>query len=78
MEYEKNGEIKTERFLSRTKPKQKNYIETKPIDAPKLKNRERNLVGLAKSKSIKKIRVDILGNRYYASKEKFSLMVDKF
>ena len=78
LEYEKNGEIKTERFLSRTKPKQKNYIETKPIDAPKLKNRERNLVGLAKSKSIKKIRVDILGNRYYASKEKFSLMVDKF
>ena len=78
LEYEKNGEIKTERFLSRTMPKQKNYIETKSIDAPKFKNKKQNLVGLAKSKSIKKIRVDILGKRYYASKEKFSLMVDKF
>ena len=59
-------------------PKQKNYIETKPIDAPQYENDKRQKIGLAKSKSIKKIRVDILGNRYYASKEKFSLKVDKF
>ena len=78
LEYEKNGEIKTERFLSRTKPQNKNYIETKPINAPKFKNKKQNLVGLANSKSIKKIRVDILENRYYASKEKISLKVDKF
>lgn len=78
LEYEKNDEIKTERFLSRTMPKQKNYIETKPIDAPQYENDKRQKIGLAKSKSIKKIRVDILGNRYYASKEKFSLKVDKF
>lgn len=75
IEYEKNGEIYVERFLSRTMPQQRNYIETKPVDAPEFQ--KRNLVGLGKTKSIRKIRVDILGKRYYAGKEKFPRCIDK-
>ena len=74
IEYEKDGEIFTERFLSRTIPKAKNYIETKPTFAPNFD--KQNRVGLSKTKMIKKIRVDILGNRYYAKDEDFTLDID--
>ncbi len=70
IEYEKNGEVYRERFLSRTMPKVRNYIETKPID--KAKFEKQNLVGLGKTKSIKKYRTDILGNQYLCTKEDFS------
>lgn len=71
IEYEKNGERFRERFLSRTMPKVKNYIETKPID--KAKYEERNLVGLSKTNYIRKYRMDILGNYYPCDKENFSI-----
>ena len=74
IEYEKGGEIFTERFLSRTMPKVKNYIETKPTFAPNFD--KQHLVGLSKTKMIKKIRIDILGNRYYAKDEDFTLDID--
>lgn len=74
IEYEKDGEIYTERFWSRTKPKDRNYIEIKPIDASKFEKQRQ--MGLSKTKMIKKIRVDILGNRYYCKKEKFVKEVD--
>ncbi len=74
IQYEKNGEYYTERFLSRTKPKQRNYIETKPVDAPNFE--KRNVIGLAKTTSIKKVRLDILGNQYYSTSEKFKIIVD--
>lgn len=70
IEYEKNGEVYLERFLSRTKPNSKNYIETKPIQMAKFS--KQNLVGLSKTTSIKKYRMDILGNYYLCSKEDFS------
>lgn len=71
IEYEKKGEIFRERFLSRTMPKDRNYIETKPIDRPKFD--KRNLVGLSKTTYIRKYRADILGNVYPCDQEKFSL-----
>lgn len=77
IEYEKNGEIKRELFWSRTMPKNSNYIETKPISAGKWKGKKQNFVGLAKTKYIKKIRSDILGNQYVCNKEKFIMEVDK-
>jgi CRISPR-associated endonuclease Csn1 len=70
IQYEKGGEIFTERFQSRTMPAQRNYIETKPVDRAKF-NRQ-NLVGLGKTTSIKKVHVDILGNQYITEKEIFS------
>ena len=70
IQYEKGGEIFTERFQSRTMPTQRNYIETKPVDRAKF-NRQ-NLVGLGKTTSIKKVHVDILGNQYITEKEIFS------
>lgn len=69
IEYEKDGQICKERFLSRTMPKVKNYIETKPIN--KAKFEKQKLVGLAKSKLIQKYRMDILGNYYFCEKEEF-------
>lgn len=75
IEYEKNGDIYLERFLSRTKPQQRNYIETKPVDAPKFEKRHQ--VGLSKTKVIRKISTDILGNRYKCGKEKIILSIDK-
>ncbi len=42
LEYEKNGELYTERFLSRTKPAQLNNIETKTIDGSNFINYEKN------------------------------------
>lgn len=70
IQYEKGGEYFTERFLSRTMPKDRNYIETKPIDKPKFD--KQNLVGLSKTSMIKKIRTDILGNRYSCEMENFT------
>ena len=70
IEYEKDGELCRERFLSRTMPKKRNCIETKPIN--KAKYEKRGLVGLGKTKSIKKYRQDILGNYYPCEKEEFS------
>ena len=75
IEYEKDGEIYIERFLSRTMPKVRNYIETKPATAPKFE--KQNLVGLSKTTSVRKITTDILGNRFYVDKMKFSLVVGK-
>jgi len=72
--YEKDGEMMEERFLSRIKQQDsKNQIETKPIDAPSFK--KRNQITLTKTKSIVKIRTDILGNKYICTKEKFSLEI---
>ena len=73
IEYEKEGILYKERFLSRTLPKQPNYIETKPID--KAKFEKRNLVGLGKTTVIKKYCIDILGNEYVKEKEHFENIV---
>lgn len=70
IEYERDGNLYRERFLSRTMPKVRNYIETKPID--KAKFEKQKLVGLSKTKMIKKYRMDILGNYYSCEKEAFS------
>ena len=70
IEYEKEGKVFAERFVSRTMPKVRNYIETKPIN--KANFEKQNPVGLGKTKSIKKYRTDILGNRYLCEKEKFT------
>ena len=67
---EKNGEICRERFLSRTMPKNQNYIETKPLE--KENHEKRIQIGLAKTTSVKKISKDILGNEYIQEKEQFS------
>lgn len=74
IEYEKDGDVYVERFLSRTKPKQRNYIETKPINKKKFETKDgRKVFGLVKTKKIKKYRVDILGNYYSCDKEEFSI-----
>ena len=75
IEYEKDGEIFEERFLSRTMPKKRNYIETKPLKAPKYA--DRSVVGLAKTTHLRKITTDILGNMFYVDKMKFKLVVGK-
>lgn len=71
--YEKDGKEYKERFLSRTKAN-KNYIETKPIDASKIE-KSRNQFSLSKTKKILKINTDILGNEHITTKEKFSLKI---
>lgn len=71
--YEKNGIEYSERFLSRTMPKDRNYIETKPITRAKFENINRNLIGLSKTKKIEKINTDVLGNRYRCTREEFSI-----
>ena len=68
--YEKDGELYKERFLSRTMPKQFNYIETKPLDAKRFEGKDRNLVGLSKTTHIHKINTDVLGNEYVVYQEK--------
>lgn len=73
IQYEKTDNYYTERFLSRTMPQSRNYIETKPLDRAKFKGKNQNLIGLSATSSIKKIRTDILGNRYVCEKEKFTL-----
>ncbi|MCR5416653.1 MAG: type II CRISPR RNA-guided endonuclease Cas9 [Pseudobutyrivibrio sp.] len=75
IEYEKNGDIFVERFLSRTMPKVRNYIETKPVNSAKYK--KQNLVGLSTTKIVKKIVTNILGDRFYVDKMKFNLCVGK-
>ena len=74
IEYEKDGKIYTERLVSRTMPKKRNYIETKPIDRDKHEDSKdgRKTIGLSKTKLVKKIRTDILGNKYSCSEEKFT------
>ncbi len=72
IEYEKNGKIFKERFLSRTMPKKRNYIETKPID--KAKFNKQNCIGLGNTKIIRKYRMDILGNHYLCGDEEFSVI----
>ena len=72
IEYEKNGEIFIERLVSRTMPKKRNYIETNPINMNTYKDKDRNLVGLGKTKRIRKYRMDILGNWYPCEEEKFT------
>lgn len=69
--YEKGDSTYIERFLSRTMPNQKNYIETKPINKSKFE--KQNLVGLGKTSKIVKVNTDVLGNRHYTTKEKFNL-----
>lgn len=73
IEYEKNGEVFTERFLSRNETS-KDYIETKPIEKNKFD--KQNLIGLSKSTKIKKIRLNILGDMFYVKDETFSLIID--
>lgn len=70
IEYEKDGEMYKERFLSRTMPNVRNYIEIKPISKDQYEKRK--LVGLGKTKKIKKYRTDILGNLYLCEQEEFS------
>lgn len=72
IEYEKNGEIYRERFLSLQKQDKKS-IETKPINRPKFKDKDRNQFSLSKTKYIRKYRTDILGNIYPCDKENFSI-----
>lgn len=76
IEYEKDGEMYKERFLSRTMPKVRNYIETKPVDAANFE--KRNLVGLSKTKRIRKIVTNILGDRFYVDQMKFKNTVGHF
>lgn len=74
IQYEKDGDVYKERFLSRTMPKQKNYIETKPIVAAAYE--KRIPIGLTKAKNIGKIYTDILGNEKIVYKERFKLSID--
>ncbi len=68
IQYEKDGEIFERRFLSRTMPKARNYIEIKSINGVKL---DKRTDGLSKAKKIVKIHTDILGNKHYIKCEKF-------
>lgn len=74
IEYEKDGKIYTERLVSRTMPKKRNYIETKPIDRDKHEDSKdgQKRIGLSETKLVKKFRTDILGNKYSCSEEKFT------
>lgn len=74
IEYTKNDIVYKERFLSRTMPKVKNYIETKPISAALYE--KRNPIGLTNATNICKICTDVLGNETKIYKEKFKLSVD--
>lgn len=71
IEYEKDGTIFRERFLSRTE----NRIETKPLDREKYaeKSDGRKQIRLKKTKKVVKYRMDILGNLYLCEKENFSI-----
>lgn len=71
IEYEKDGTIFRERFLSRTE----NRIETKPLDRKKYveKSDGRKQIRLKKTKKVVKYRMDILGNLYLCEKETFSI-----
>ncbi len=73
IEYEKDGIIYKERFLSK-KEEKKNKIATKPIKAKAYENG--NYPYLSKVRNITKIYTDILGNETRIYKEKFKLSVD--
>ncbi|MDO4666301.1 MAG: type II CRISPR RNA-guided endonuclease Cas9 [Streptococcus sp.] len=78
-----NSEEQLFRFLSRTKPKQKHYVELKPYNKAKFNGGEsligilgsvvkgsQCLKGLNKSNlSIYKVKTDILGNKFFIKKE---------
>ncbi len=84
LQYEKDGEEYTERFLSKASNKI-NTIESKPISSKlfpreNLKTNEivydkRKTPSLSKTKYIKKVNVDVLGNIHLTEKEKFSLNI---
>lgn len=57
-------------------PRSRNYIEKKPLERQKWEENKLRLVGLANTKTIRKIRTDILGNQYVCEREKFRLEVD--
>ena len=77
----KNNEEQIFRFLSRTMPNQKNYVELKPYDKGNFEGKEKIKVfdttsngrcrkGLGKSNlSIYKIQTDVLGNKHFIKKE---------
>lgn len=66
--YEKNGEIYERRFISRTMPQKRNYIEIKSVDGKEL---DKRTDGLSKAMNVTKIQTDILGNKFYVKREKF-------
>lgn len=70
IEFEKDGEIVTARFLSKSESA-KNRVEIMPIDKPKYEKRVMPV--LTKTKFIRKVRTDILGNRFCCVKEEFRL-----
>ena len=72
--YEKNGEFFIERFSSLIESKR---IETKPVNKAKF-DVPQNKVSLGKTKKIRKIRTDILGNTYVCKQENFTLVIDKY
>ena len=76
IQYEKGGKLHKERFLSRTMPRSRNYIEKKPLERQKWEENKLRFVGLANTKTIRKIRTDILGYQYVCEREKFRLEVD--
>lgn len=76
IEYEKDGKVFRERFLSRTMPQKSGYIETKPLTAQKFSSSKQHLVGLSKATSVKKIVCDILGKEYLCGREKFTRFAD--
>ena len=57
-------------------PNKINYIQKKPFERPEWEQNKQKYVGLANTKSIRKIRTDILGNQYVCEREKFRLEVD--
>lgn len=69
-----NKDSSTEyRFLSRTMPNTKNYIEVKPVDKSKF-DVPQKLLGITKKiQYLKKINTNILGEKHYISNEQFKL-----
>ena len=79
----KNNEKQIFRFLSRTMPNQKNYVELKPYDKAKFDGNQELMTifgnvakggqcmkGLNKSDiSIFKVKTDVLGNKHFIKKE---------
>ena len=71
IQFEKDGRMYEDRFLSRANLDRRNYIELKPINKDKYERRR--FVSLAKTKKIVKVNTDILGNRFYVTQEKFPM-----
>ena len=76
IEYEKNGEKFIDRFLSKTHPGRRNNIEVKPCDASEFEGTKRKELSLAKTKSIRKVSLDILGNKYYVNEQRFVSIIE--